>query len=118
MNKRSLNAHQGDSEVTSHLQQTIAALPVIQSFTREEYEAQRFRDKVNSALVSRTAQHRWEVIYWLGVALGFGAGTATITWLGAREVLGGRLSLGQLMVFLAYLAQFYDPLTKLSHLGA
>ena len=33
-------------------------------------------------------------------------------------VLAGQLTVGQLLVFLAYLAQFYEPLNQLTHAGA
>ena len=32
--------------------------------------------------------------------------------------MAGRLTVGELLVFLAYLAQFYEPLNQLSHVGA
>jgi ATP-binding cassette subfamily B protein/subfamily B ATP-binding cassette protein MsbA len=117
MSRRSLAAHEADSRVTSFLQQAIAALPLIQSFTREEAESARFADRAQEALHKRSAQHGRELIYGLAVSVGFAIGTAAITWMGAREVLAGRLSLGQLIIFLAYLAQFHEPLTLLSHLG-
>jgi ATP-binding cassette, subfamily B, bacterial len=118
MKDRSLAAHQADSQVTSSIQQTITSLPLIQSYTREEYEEERFAELVQTAFQKRIAQHGWEVVYWLVIAIGFGLAVAGLTWLGAREVLAGRLTIGELLVFLGYLAQLYDPLNQLSHVGA
>lgn len=118
MSKRSLAAHQADSQVTSSIQQTIAALPLIQSYNREAFEQQQFATRVHEAFLKRTSQHGWEVIYWLAIALGFGAGAAALTWLGADQVLTGRLTTGELLVFLGYLTQLYEPLSQLSHVGA
>ena len=39
-------------------------------------------------------------------------------WFGSRQVLAGRLSVGELLIFLAYLAQLYEPLNQLSHVGS
>jgi ABC-type multidrug transport system ATPase subunit len=47
----------------------------------------------------------------------FAAGMAGIVWFGSRELAAGRLSLGTFLVFLAYLAQFYDPLQQISNVG-
>ena len=51
------------------------------------------------------------------VAAILAAGTAGIVALGSGEVAAGRITRGQLLVFLAYLAQLYEPLNQLSHLG-
>jgi ATP-binding cassette, subfamily B, bacterial len=118
MNRRSLAAHQADSQVTSFIQQTITALPLIQSYTREELEHQRFAGRVQEAYHKRVAQHGWEVLYSLAIAAGFGLTAAGLTWLGAKEVLAGRLSVGEMLVFLGYLTQLYEPLNQLSHVGA
>ena len=118
MSSRSLAAHQADSYVTSSIQQTIAALPLIQSYTREDWEEERFAGRVDTAYQKRVAQHGWEVIYSLVIAAGFGLITAGLAWLGAKQVLAGQLTLGELLVFLGYLTQLYEPLNQLSHVGA
>ncbi len=118
MSQRSLAAHQADSLVTSFIQQTIATLPLIQSYTREAAEHERFGERVKSAYHKRVAQHGWEVLYWLAIAAGFGLMTGGLTWLGARQVLAGQLTVGELLVFLGYLTQLYEPLNQLSHVGA
>jgi ATP-binding cassette subfamily B protein len=118
MKKRSLAAHQADSQVTSLIQQSMAALPLIQSYTREPDEQKRFASQAAIALQRRVSQHGWEVLYWLVTAFVVGLGTAGITWVGAREVLAQRLTIGELLIFLAYLAQLYEPLNQLSHLRA
>ena len=118
MGERSQAAQQADSRVTSLVQQGIAALPLTQSYTREAHEAGRFHAQTVVAQELRLAQHGWEVWYLLAIAAVFGLGTAGISWLGAHEVLAGRLSVGQLLIFLAYLSQLYDPLNQLSHVGS
>ena len=80
MSQRSLAAHQADSQVTSFIQQTITSLPLIQSYTGEEAEHERFGTRVNQAYRKRVAQHGWEVLYWLAIAIGFGVTAAGLTW--------------------------------------
>ena len=118
MSARSQAAQQADSRVTSLVQQGIAALPLTQSYTREAHEAGRFHAQTVTAQEQRLAQHGWEVWYLLAIAAVFGLGTAAISWLGAQEVLAGRLSVGELLIFLAYLSQLYEPLNQLSHVGS
>ncbi|MBI3879922.1 MAG: ABC transporter ATP-binding protein [Verrucomicrobia bacterium] len=118
MTERGAAAQQADSAVTSLVQQNIAALPLIQSYTREASEEEKFTAQTASAQEKRLAQHGWELIYWLAITAAFGLGTAAIVYLGATQVLGGKLTVGALLIFLAYLAQLYEPLNQLSHVGA
>lgn len=118
MRERGTVAQQADSAVTSLVQQNIAALPLVQSYTREEQEQRQFDRQAMTAQEHRLSQHGWELVYWLAISLVFAAGTAAIVWVGSNEVLAQRLTIGQLVVFLAYLGQMYEPLNQLSHVGA
>jgi ABC-type multidrug transport system fused ATPase/permease subunit len=118
MQARSLAAHQADSKVSSLTQQGIAAVALTQSSVRELQEQARFASQAETARRSRVSQHGLELFYWLIVAVIFGIGTAALVWLGAREVSAARLTLGEMLIFLAYLAQLYEPLNQLSHVGA
>ncbi len=118
MSQRATSAQQADSKVTSLVQQNIASMQLIQSYTREDFEKTRFGEQVYSAEKQRISQHGFELLYWFSLAILFGLGATTITWLGAEEVLANRLSVGELLIFIAYLAQLYEPLNQLSHVGA
>jgi len=118
MVERGAAAQQADSHVTSFVQQSIAALPLTQSYTREEHEAAAFNSRTATAMERRLNQHGWELGYWLVVSITFAVATAGIVWLGGQQVLAGKLTVGQLLIFLAYLAQFYEPLNQLSMAGA
>jgi ATP-binding cassette subfamily B protein len=118
MSRRAEAAQVQDSALSSAVQQCVANLQLTQSYTREPEEAKRFHDETVQALALRRRQHGLEVLYLATVALVFALGTAAILWFGSRQVLAGRLSIGQLLIFLAYLAQLYEPLNQLSHVGS
>lgn len=118
MNQKGAEAQQADSQVAAHLQQSLANLPLIQSHTTEPREGEQFLKLTQEARSQRMGQHTWEILYGLGVALVFGIGTALIVWLGGERVLEGKITIGDLLVFLAYLAMLYEPLNQLSHVGA
>ena len=118
MAERGAAAQAADSQVTTSVQQGIAALPLTLSYTGEEQAARNFGETAARSQEQRLSQHGWEVLYWLGVTLVFAFGTAGLTWLGANEVLAKKLTVGELLIFLAYLAQLYEPLNQLSHVGA
>jgi ATP-binding cassette subfamily B protein/subfamily B ATP-binding cassette protein MsbA len=118
MRQRTTEAQQSDSRVTSLVQQAIATLPLTQSYTREEAESTRFAEQAHEAQCRRMAQHRSELAYGFAIAVVFALGTAAMTWLGAAKVASGYLTIGELLVFLAYLTQLFEPLNQLSHVGA
>jgi len=117
LQRAAAEAQSADSGIAAAVQQAVANLPLIQAFTRESTTTGDFDRQAGEAFVARRHQHRSEVVYLAAVAAILAAGTAGIVALGSREVAGGRLTLGQLLVFLAYLAQLYEPLNQLSHLG-
>ncbi|MDB6124057.1 MAG: transporter related-protein, partial [Pedosphaera sp.] len=118
MRERGMLAQQADSQITSLIQQTITALPLIQSYTREEDEERKFTSQTAMAQEKRLSQHGWELLYWLAITVAFSIGTAAVVWLGSTQVQTNQLTVGELLIFLAYLAQLYDPLNQLSHVGA
>jgi ATP-binding cassette subfamily B protein/subfamily B ATP-binding cassette protein MsbA len=118
MERRGMAAQRTESAVASSVQQTVTNLALIQGYAQESREARMFGARVESALRARRSQHGYEILYLSAVGLVFAVGTGAILWAGAREVDLMRLTLGQLLVFLAYLAQFYEPLNQLSHVGA
>lgn len=117
MKRRCLAAHEADGQVTTQVQQSMAALPLIQSYTREAEVEKTFASQVARALRLRQLQHGGELFYLAAVAVLLAAGTALTLWVGANEVAAGRLTVGELLVFIAYLGQFYEPLNQLAHVG-
>jgi ATP-binding cassette subfamily B protein/subfamily B ATP-binding cassette protein MsbA len=118
MRVRGLAAQQAESKVYSLIHQGILAMPLIQSYTREKHEQQRFKTETERARKHKMSQHGLEVFYWFVISVILGLSTAAVTWFGARQVISGALSLGELLVFLAYLAQMFEPLNQLSQVGA
>ena len=76
---------------------------------------ERFRDVnddvIGAALRTIDVQLRFKVLMGLTTTLG----TAAILWIGAMHVLDGTLTLGGILVFLAYLASLYGPLETLMY---
>jgi ATP-binding cassette subfamily B protein len=93
-----------ESQIQSHVHQTLTGVSVVQAFAREEDEQRRFENLASVAI--RTHQRTTLVgsLYGLGSGLLATAGTALIMWAAAMRVLDGRLTIGTALVFLAYLA--------------
>lgn len=117
MHLRSVEAHKADSQVASYIQQTISSIAAIQSFVRQKKTEERFGVYNHEAWAKRLRQHASEIAYQSTVAVVFSFGMAGIIWAGANEVHAGRLTVGELVVFITYLSQFYEPLQKLIAAG-
>jgi len=74
----------------------------VKSFVRESYEIDRYNSAI--AVAFRAAVKLLTVRSVFGPIIGFFAfaGLALIMWFGGREVLDGRLSVGELIAFLIY----------------
>jgi ABC-type multidrug transport system fused ATPase/permease subunit len=118
MRVRGTAAQQAESKVYSLIYQGITALPLIQSHAREDHERQRFTAHTEAARQQKMAQQGLEVFYWGSISVILSACTLGVTWVGAQQVLAANLTVGELLVFLAYVAQLFDPLHQLSQVGA
>src|SRR6266404_2742731 len=103
-----------DSRVYSLVQWGMAAIKVVQAFTKEEEEHRRFMGASRDSLRATLRLYNWQTLYSGGVNVIIALGTAIVVYAGARAVMAGTLSLGQLIVFIAYLAQLYDPINKIT----
>ena len=102
--------------VTATLAEDIAGMRVVQSFTREERNAERFRD-VNGHY--RAANHETVVLnglYFPFVDFLSSAATAVVLGFGGYLVFDGSMTVGTLFAFIGYLTNFFDPVQQLSQL--
>jgi ATP-binding cassette, subfamily B, bacterial len=106
-------ARQKGSTVYSVVQRTLSGMRVIQAFTKEEDEGRRFLQASTESLAADLRLYNLQNFYYAVVNLTIAAGTATILWLGARRVLTGDLSIGEIVIFTSYLASLYAPLNSI-----
>jgi len=118
MRSRAMTAQRAEGKVYSLIHQGITALPLIQSHAREDHERERFASQTEQARQQKMAHQGLEVVFWCAISVILAACTLGVTWVGAQQVMAGRLTLGELLVFLAYVTQLFEPLHQLSQVGA
>src|SRR2546427_3215318 len=94
--------------------EAMAMLRVIATFARESYEFGRFRSQGLTAANARVKLTVRQTIFSLVVNSWTAAGTALVLGFGAYHVVNGHLSLGALILLLAYIAAVYGPLETIS----
>jgi subfamily B ATP-binding cassette protein MsbA len=103
-----------EGEVVNVLEEVLSSIRVVKAFAREDYEQKRFErqslQSVEAALEARNIKAKLPPIVEIIVA----CGTCLVLWYGARLVLTGALTPGELLVFLLYLGKMYKPMRELS----
>jgi ATP-binding cassette subfamily B protein/subfamily B ATP-binding cassette protein MsbA len=101
------------AELNGYLQDALSGIRETMGFMRQAYEQARF-DRLSRSYsdANLKAMFLWSV-YSPGMILLGSLGTVLILWYGAGEVVDGRLTLGELVLFLSYLALFYVPINQI-----
>ncbi len=99
-----------EGKIYTLTEQVFSAIPAVQAFGREELNDQQFhqanRDTIAATLTLTKVQMQFKILIGLATA----AGTAGMLWLGTQHALDGRLSVGDIVLFLSYLGSLYAPL--------
>ncbi len=109
----SILARQEESEVYSVVQRAMSAIRIIQAFTKEEEEQRKFMSASDRSLVASLRLYTLQTVYSGIVNVVMAAGTALVVWVGANHVMSGRLTVGAIIVFTAYLASLYGPINTI-----
>lgn len=112
---RAEKVKQAESTLIERMYELLSSIRVVKSFAREPYEVGRF-----VALGDDTRRARLRLTWqesWFAIALGSSTlvGTALILIVGGMHVLDGTLTVGGLLVVLAYLTAVYAPLSSIAH---
>jgi ABC-type multidrug transport system fused ATPase/permease subunit len=95
--------------------ETLSSIAAVKSFARERHELTRFSSSGDDTMRARLSLTWQESLFSVVVTAITLAGTALVLIVGGRHVLDGTLTLGSLLVVIAYLAAVYDPLSAIAH---
>jgi len=104
-----------ESDVLARASEGLSSIRVVHAFGRESHEIDLFRQECRQALEANLRLSMTNVASTFVVGTFLALGMAALLWAGAGEVMAGRMSLGDLLVFLAYLGMLYSPLEQLSY---
>jgi len=104
-----------ESDVLARASEGLSSIRVVHAFGRESHEIDLFRQECRQALEANLRLSMTNVASTFVVGTFLALGMAALLWAGAGEVMAGRMSLGNLLVFLAYLGMLYSPLEQLSY---
>jgi ATP-binding cassette subfamily B protein/subfamily B ATP-binding cassette protein MsbA len=118
MSRRSYEQYEAEGDLMAVAEQAITSLPMVQAFGGEADEEQRFHGSSRRAIRAYLRVTHTQLQYGVAIGAMTALGTAALMVLGGIQVEAGNLSIGSLLVFLAYLAASYQPLETLANLSA
>ena len=111
--RRARGSRAAQVRLFTFLQRTLSSLPLVQAFSAEERNNQFFKqlseDEIYRVRRNNLTQSAYSTIVGLIPTIGF----AVVLYVGGRRVLSGGLSVGSLLVFLAYLRTMQGALSGL-----
>lgn len=108
-----VHARESESAVYQLVQRGMSAIKVVQAFSKEEEEHTAFVAQSTASLRSSLQLYTLQTLFSAGTNLLLAAGTAAVLWLGAQHVWSGALTIGDMIVFISYLASLYAPINAL-----
>jgi ATP-binding cassette, subfamily B, bacterial len=103
-------------DVNAQVEDTLAGIRVVKSFTNEEMEMKKFAHENNRFVESRKSTYKNEAAIWQGVEMITQLITVTVIVFGGVSITRAALDLADLITFLLYIGNFIEPIQKLTHM--
>jgi ATP-binding cassette, subfamily B, bacterial len=113
IDRLSTNARVKESRLYTVAHQMLAAIHVVQAFTRESESFKEFVQSSSESLNETLKVYVFQTVYAGAVSVLIALGTALVIYIGALHVLSGKLTIGDLVVFTTYLASLYQPVNQI-----
>jgi len=112
--RRSHEVKELDTHAMSVIQEVLGSIRVIKAFGQESREHERFVRHSSKRMSGQVRLSMMQAIFNVLVGLTIALGTAAVLWIGVQHVRAGILSVGSLLMVMAYVGQMYQPLQLLS----
>jgi ATP-binding cassette, subfamily B, bacterial len=106
-------ARESESAVYQLVQRGMSAIKVVQAFSKEEEEHRAFVAQSAASLRSSLSLYTLQTLFGAGTNLVLALGTALVLWIGARAVWSNTLTVGDMIIFISYLASLYGPINSI-----
>ena len=98
------------SELSAVTQEALAGVRVVRAYRQEAAELARFRDANEEYLRRNRGLIVLQGLFFPSMAFLLGLGAMLVLWLGSRQVINGRISLGEFVAFNLYLTMLSWPM--------
>ena len=98
------------SEVSAVAQEALSGVRVVRAYRQEEAELERFRVSIDEYLRRNRRLIALQGFFFPSMGFFLGLGALVVVWFGSREVIAGRITVGQFVAFNAYLTMLSWPM--------
>ncbi len=98
------------SDVSAVAQEALSGVRVVRAYRQEEAELERFRVSIAEYLRRNRRLILLQGFFFPSMGFFLGLGALVVVWFGSREVIAGRITVGQFVAFNAYLAMLSWPM--------
>jgi ATP-binding cassette subfamily B protein/subfamily B ATP-binding cassette protein MsbA len=113
LRKRVKQTREAQSSVMAFVHQTLTALPVVQAFGTERDNQRRFKHLSRDAVARSQRSVLLKSGFGLINGLTMTGGAAIVLFVGGQKVIAGTLSVGSLLVFVAYIRSLQGSIESL-----
>lgn len=103
-----------DSSAMLVMHEALASIRVVKAFGQEEFEDQRFKLRSRHRMEEQVKVASIQAVFHVLISTTIAVGSAAAMWVGVHHVQNGVLTLGELLLVMAYMTQLYDPLRTIS----
>ncbi|MEU0946609.1 ABC transporter ATP-binding protein [Streptomyces canus] len=104
--------------VSAVAEEVLGNIALVQAYNRQEWEQGRFQREILGRYRATMTSTRIRAVFGPLVDLVELNGALLVMGLGTWQLARGRLTLGELLVFLALLSKLYSPIRGMSHLNS
>lgn len=112
---QSTTIQERESDLLATVQEGLSSIRLVHAFGREEHEVGQFHRRASESLAANLRLSMTSVVSSLVIGTLMAAGTAILYYAGSLQVMAGKVSLGDLLVFASYLLMLYAPLEQLTY---
>ena len=98
------------SELSAVAQEALSGVRVVRAYRQESAEIDRFRGANDEYLRRNRRLIALQGFFFPSMGFFLGLGSLVIIWIGSREVIAGRITVGQFVAFNAYLTMLSWPM--------
>jgi subfamily B ATP-binding cassette protein MsbA len=100
--------------LASLAQETLASIRIVQGLAQEDQIDERFQVQSESSLQAFLESMRYQAQIAPVVDFCSAIGLTMVMWYGARSVLAGHITTGDVVIFFAYVNSFYSPMKAIT----
>jgi ATP-binding cassette subfamily B protein len=106
------------SDLYSHVEETLSAVPVVQAFGAEDEADRAMKASTDLVIGTTLAQTGTGLRFKITTGLTMALGTAAVFWIGGGAAIHGHLAAGTIIVFISYMYSLYQPVESIMYTSA